>query len=241
MGANSKIEWTHHTFNPWVGCTKVSAACDFCYAETWAKRSGHPELWNGSRRHTSVENWRQPLKWNAKAAKRAPGEPRPRVFCASLADVFDNQVPGRWRGELFDLIMQTPDLNWLLLTKRPQNILKMTHVRFEGHYPDNIWFGTTIENREEMQRRARHLKEVPARIHFWSVEPLLEDLGTIPRDVMPEWIICGGESGSHARMMDPDWARNLHGQCLGADIPFFMKQMTKKAPIPDDLMIREFP
>src|SRR5690348_13736947 len=105
MAENSKIEWTHHTFNPWVGCTKVSAACDYCYAEAWAKRSGSPELWNGERRRTSAANWRQPIKWNRNAAER--GE-RHRVFCASLADVFDNQVPTKWRADLWALISDTP-------------------------------------------------------------------------------------------------------------------------------------
>ena len=96
MGENTAISWCHHTFNPWVGCTKVSAACDHCYAESWAKRSGHPELWRGARRRTTAENWRQPLKWNRNA--EAAGERR-RVFCASLADVFDNQVPEQWRWD----------------------------------------------------------------------------------------------------------------------------------------------
>src|SRR5262245_18137233 len=122
MGADSKIEWCHHTFNAFVGCTKVSPACDHCYAEAWAKRAGHPELWAGERRRTSAENWKQPLKWDKAAART--GE-RHRVFCASLADVFDNQVPDVWRTDLWKLIDLTPNLDWLLLTKRPQNIAKM--------------------------------------------------------------------------------------------------------------------
>src|SRR4051812_33053997 len=107
MGENSKIEWCDHTFNPWVGCTKVSPACDFCYAEVWAKRSGHPELWQGARRRTTPENWQKVIRWNEEAAKR---KVRPRVFCASLADVFDNQVPERWRHDLWHFIENTPQL-----------------------------------------------------------------------------------------------------------------------------------
>lgn len=123
MGENSTIEWTDHTFNPWVGCQKVSPGCDHCYAEGWSKRSGMVQ-WgpHGERKRTSEANWRKPIKW-AKAV--GPGDKRPRVFCASLADVFDNRVPTQWRAELFNLIESTPGLDWLLLTKRPENIRKM--------------------------------------------------------------------------------------------------------------------
>src|SRR6185312_14413446 len=112
MGENSKIEWTHHTFNPWVGCTKVGPPCDFCYAEGWAKRSGMVQWGDHPRRRTSEANWRQPLKWN-KAAEAA-GERR-RVFCASLADWLDNQAEPAWRADLGELIAATPYLDWLLL------------------------------------------------------------------------------------------------------------------------------
>src|SRR3546814_4489006 len=118
MGENSKIEWTDHTFNPWTGCTKVSPACDHCYAEGWSKRSGLVEWGHGKpRRLTSDANWRKPLKWNDEAARKGV---RYRVFCASLADVFDAEVDDAWRDELFALIAMTPHLDWLLLTKRPQ-------------------------------------------------------------------------------------------------------------------------
>src|SRR5438128_54370 len=122
MAENSGIEWTHHTFNPVVGCTKVSPACDNCYAENWAKRAGNPELWHGELRRTSAANWRQPIRWNKIARETGT---RPRVFCASLADVFDNQWEPQWRADLWALIAETPFLDWLLLTKRPQNIAKM--------------------------------------------------------------------------------------------------------------------
>lgn len=266
MAENTKIEWATHTFNPWVGCTKVSAACDHCYAESWAKRAGAPELWKGERRRTTPANWRKPLVWNR--AARAAGE-RHRVFCASLADVFDNKIPEEWRLDLYDLIMQTPNLDWLLLTKRPQNIGKMTRRRFEGALADNIWIGTTVENQEEANRRIPHLLSVPARVHFLSCEPLLEDVDITrwlwgiddpcldcPRDADCEcgwltrkanglsaidWVICGGESGGGARLMAPEWAQSLKGQCKSAGTSFFMKQMTRKAEIPVDLLVREFP
>jgi protein gp37 len=236
MAENSKIEWTDHTFNPAVGCTKVSPACDFCYAENWAKRTGQPELWNGERRRTSAANWRKPLKWDDQA--RAEGIRR-RVFCASLADVFDNQWEEEWRDDLWRLIDLTPNLDWLLLTKRPQNIAKMLPEHWEDDGLHNVWLGTTAENQDYFDARWKHLSAIPARVHFISYEPALGPL-TLP-DNPPDWNICGGESGGHARMMNPEWAYYLRAQCRTAGVPFFMKQMTKKAPIPDGLMVRQFP
>lgn len=254
MGENSKIEWTDHTFNPWVGCAKVSPACDHCYAESWAKRTGSPALWNGERRRTSEQNWKQPLKWNAEAEKAGT---RSRVFCASLADVFDNQVPPEWRTDLFQLILATPSLDWLILTKRPQNIKEMYAVKWLAAPPENVWLGTTVENQTEANRRIPHLLTAPAKMHFLSCEPLLGpvDLTAVKQTVSPgyfgdclqwhhqpacdkhityptiNWIICGGESGSKdSRPMHPDWARSLRDQCVAADVPFFFKQWGDWAP-----------
>jgi protein gp37 len=186
MAENTRIEWADHTFNPWVGCTKVSPACDHCYAEGWAKRTGQPHLWQGDRRRTSAANWQQPLKWNRQAERDGC---RFRVFCASLADVFDNQVPARWRHDLWHRIDQTPHLDWLLLTKRPQNVAKMlpdtaTGVKPWGDGWPNVWLGTTVENQAEADRRIPHLLAVPAAVHFLSCEPLLGpvDLTTIYHD-----------------------------------------------------------
>ena len=242
MAEQSKIEWTDHTFNPWVGCTKVSPACDHCYAEGWAKRSGMVK-WGGERRRTSAANWRGPLKWNAISFElnrhRASTEMVfPRVFCASLADVFDNQVPDEWRRDLIGLITDTPWLNWLLLTKRPQMIDRMMPDRIWSGW-DHIWLGTTVENKAESERRIPHLQATNARTRFLSCEPLLDRI--TPDLAGIDWVICGGESGGGARMMDPAWARSLRDQCAGTGTAFFMKQMTKKAPIPADLMVRQFP
>ncbi len=246
MGENSKIEWTDHTFNSWVGCTKVSPACDHCYAEGWAKRTGQSHLWSGERRRTTETNWRQPIKWNREA--EATGVRR-RVFCASLADVFDNQVPAKWRDDLWHRIEQTPHLDWLLLTKRPQNIAKMLPDPLTGTKPwgagwPNVWLGTTGENQDELNRRLPHLLSVAARVHFLSGEPMLARLHLPSQDAYwypLGWVICGGESGPNARPMDPTWARSLRDQCAASGVPFFMKQMAKKAPIPADLMVRQFP
>lgn len=245
MGENSKIEWTDHTFNPWIGCQKVSPGCDHCYAEAMAKRYGWVE-WgpHGARKRTSEANWRKPLQW-AKAA-RDTGK-RPRVFCASLADVFDNQVPREWREDLWDLIVWTQELDWLLLTKRPENIQKMLP---QGSPWPNVWIGVTCEDRSYYERRWAILRDIPAAVRFISYEPAVGPLSVVPfphsligapAPLFPSWIICGGESGPAARAMDPTWARELRDECQRWDIPFFMKQMTGKAPIPDDLMVRQFP
>ena len=237
MAENSKIEWTDHTFNPWVGCTKVSPACDHCYAESWAKRSGSPELWQGERRRTTEANWRKPIKWNAKAEKLGI---RYKVFCCSLADVFDNEVPDEWRHDLFRLIRATPHLNWLLLTKRIGNVKKMWPA---GDYP-NVWLMITVINQEEADRDIPKLVnlDVQVAVRGLSMEPLLERVFFPDFYIGIDWVICGGESGANARHIDPDWARYLRDQCgKSGKTAFFMKQMTKKAAIPADLMVRQFP
>jgi protein gp37 len=156
-----------------------------------------------------------------------------------LSDVFDAEVSDEWRLALFSLIEQTPRLDWLLLTKRPQVARKF----YDNYYwPRNIWLGTTAENQAMMDLRLPTLMSIPARIHFVSVEPMLESL-YVPRtrNDFPDWVIVGGESGPHARPTDPEWMRGLHRQCATQGIFFFVKQMARKAPIPDDLLIREFP
>jgi protein gp37 len=243
MGENSKIEWTDHTFNPWIGCQKVSPGCDHCYAESLATRYGWV-TWgpHGERKRTSEANWRKPRQW-AKASRSQVGlypdaHRRPRVFCASLADVFDNQVPGDWRRDLFDLIAATPELDWLLLTKRPENLARMFPT---GRWP-NIWLGTTCEDQERYDRRWPLLAGMSgAAVRFISYEPAIGPLRLPPRDPQPDWLICGGESGHGARYMEPAWAERIRDDCRGEGVAFFMKQMTGKKPIPDDLLVRQFP
>lgn len=244
MAENSKIEWTDHTFNPWIGCQKVSPGCDHCYAESLSKRYGWVE-WgpHGERKRTSAANWKKPRQW-AKAARGA--ERRPRVFCASLADVFDNQAPTEWRKDLFDLIAATPELDWLLLTKRPENLARM----FPTGLWMNVWLGTTCEDQERYDRRWPLLaaqRNVPVR--FISYEPAIGPLRIqsmalvldYPVKMFPDWIICGGESGPGARMMQPQWASDIKADCELVGVNFFMKQMTGKKPIPPELLLREFP
>jgi len=222
MGENSKIEWTTHTFNPWVGCTKVSPACDGCYAETWAERFGQVE-WGPHAERRRTKTWGNPVKWNREAEGAA--EP-PRVFCASLADVFDNHksILPQWREDLWALITATPNLDWLLLTKRPQNIRRFAPPSwYVRGCPNNVWLGTTVENQEEFDRRVPHLNLMPARVRFLSMEPLLGpvNMGTM-RGL--HWIITGGESGANYRPANPDWFRSLRDQAARAGVPFLFKQ-----------------
>lgn len=236
MAENSKIEWTDHTFNPWIGCQKVSPGCDHCYAESLSKRYGWVE-WgpHSERKRTGEANWKKPRQW-ARAARGA--ERRPRVFCSSLADVFDNQVPVEWRKDLFDLIAATPELDWLLLTKRPENLARM----FPTGLWMNVWLGTTCEDQERYDRRWPLLSaQRNAPVHFISYEPAIGPLRLHNGPDQPDWLICGGESGPGARMMDPNWAAAIKHDCERAGVSFFMKQMTAKKPIPAHLMLREFP
>lgn len=240
MAENSKIEWTDHTFNPWVGCTKVSPACDHCYAESWAKRTGHAELWHGTRRRTSASNWKKPALWDKRAATLGI---RYRVFCASLADVFDNQVPYEWRADLFRLIEATPNLDWLLLTKRIGNAADM------GEMPRNVWLGATVVNQAEANRDIPKLARAKARVRFLSMEPLLEAVDL--RLLLPgvHWVIVGGESGGGARSMHEDWAFDIAYVCAENDVAFFMKQGSAAnwpsfkdfASFPGALRVRQFP
>lgn len=226
MGKNSHIEWTHHTFNPWWGCVKVSPACENCYAEAWAKRVGE-DVWGkgSSRRFFTDTHWKEPLKWHAEAV--ANGK-RARVFCASMADVFEERKDlDSWRARLWELIVETPMLDWLLLTKRPQAVERL--IPWGDDWPDNIWLGTTVENQKYAELRIPHLLANKAKIRFLSCEPLLGPLDLEPwlkgKDSPPiSWIIAGGESGAKSRPMHPDWARNLRDTSERHGVAFHFKQ-----------------
>lgn len=252
MAENSTIEWTDHTFNPWEGCQKVGPGCDHCYAETRNARFGGGVAGNwgpgAPRRRTSVSNWRKPLRWQANAEMFlvAHGR-RQRVFCASLADVFDNAVDPTWRADLFELIRATPDLDWLLLTKRIGNVAVMAESA--GGMPANVWLGATIVNQAEANRDIPKLlvTQGPC-MRFLSMEPLLGPVKVWTpaiadaAEAMPgardkdgdihglDWIIVGGESGPGARPMHPDWARGLRDQCAFAEVPFLFKQWGEWGP-----------
>lgn len=182
MGADSKIEWTHHTFSPWIGCQKIQPECKNCYAEVETfprvQRSRGLELWGpqatSTRHRTGADYWKQPLKWNRQALL-AMSPPRPRVFCASMSDVFEDHpmlVP--WRNDLLDLIQSTAHLDWLLLTKRPENMVRMTEHVWGGKWPENVWAGTTGGTQQTLDANVAALKKVPAAVRFVSIEPQLE-------------------------------------------------------------------
>lgn len=289
MGANSKIQWTHHTFQAWIGCEKISEGCRNCYASvsTPARVSasrGLP-LWGGKahRQITSESNWKQPERWN-KAASNYPDEcidcgarlnmdaqvmignahcpsqhdeagkfdpslpkcgggvrrnVRPRVFCASLADIFEDYIgPNaeeaiKARARLLSLIEKTPNLIWLLLTKRPENVRSMVHEmgwlqNDAKEWPTNAWIGFTAENQTRFDERWAHAKLIPAPIIFTSIEPQIGFI-VLPDDYLARgekvWPFVGGESGSNARPFDIGWARSLVRQCKSASVPVFVKQL----------------
>ncbi|WP_175984623.1 phage Gp37/Gp68 family protein [Burkholderia stabilis] len=261
MSENTSIEWCDHTFNPWEGCQKVGPGCDHCYAETRNARfaGGTAVNWGAGapRRRTSPANWRKPLQWNRDGTFYATHGRRQRVFCASLADVFDNEVDLLWRRDLFRLIDDTQNLDWLLLTKRIGNVPTMLrHIGVEK-LPDNVWLGATIVNQAEADRDIPKLLEVPARVRFLSMEPLLgpvdllatgdvlcrcggclEMAATYPEQARLQridWVIAGGESGPGARPMHPDWARSLRDQCAAAGAAFLFKQWGEWLPAETDV------
>lgn len=183
MGENTAIEWCHHTFNPWWGCQRVSPGCEHCYAETFSIRLGK-NLWGprAERRLFGDAHWNEPLKWNRAAA--VAGERR-RVFCASMADVFeDRRDLDEQRARLWRLIDATPALDWLLLTKRPQNMNRLAPVTWSYVWPENVWAGCTVENQSAADERIPHLLATPAAVRFISAEPLLGpiDLLTVDED-----------------------------------------------------------
>jgi protein gp37 len=255
VSENTNIEWADHTFNPWEGCQKVGPGCDHCYAETRNARfaGGKAVNWGpgAPRRRTSAANWRKPLAWNAAHPEfyAAHGH-RQRVFCASLADVFDNTVDPQWRADLADLIQATRNLDWLLLTKRIGNAGDMLGEMFLEGVPDNVLLGATIVNQEEAQRDIPKLLRVAVGRRFLSMEPLLGPVdffqcsaawsaaGYAPwlnRPILGgiDWVIVGGESGAGARPMHPTWARFVRDQCAAAGVPFLFKQHGEWAPAQD--------
>jgi len=208
MGKNSSIEWTHHTFNPWWGCDKVSPACKNCYAEAWAKRVG-ASLWgaNAPRRFFGDNHWQQPILWNRHAQRLGR---RARVFCASMADVFEERADVEVaRERLWQLVDQTPWLDWLLLTKRPHVVASIAPWREQ--WPENVWLGTTVENQRWARKRIPHLLSTSAKRRFLSCEPLLGHVDLTCFAIRGElhWVIAGGESGAFARPTHPDWFRSL--------------------------------
>jgi protein gp37 len=227
MAYKTLIAWTDHTFNPWMGCHKVSDGCKHCYAETLVKnRMGRAGVWgaNGVRQRTKGP-WRKVRAW----AKEAEAEQSVhRVFCASLADVFEDYPgPNEWRPDVWEIIRESPWLDFQLLTKRPENIARMLpddwDTAFPGHdfYP-NVWLGTSIED-NRVAGRGPILTSVPALVHFVSYEPAVGPLDELNLEGI-EWMIVGGESGPGHRKLDLRWARSMRARCAESGTAFFFKQ-----------------
>jgi protein gp37 len=252
MGEKTGIAWTDHTFNPWIGCKKVSAGCAHCYAERQNAFYKWVTEWGKYYRRTSEANWKKPIQWAKQAV--ADGVTR-RVFCASLADVFDADVPDEWLNDLWETIFETKmygGLEWLILTKRPENISTRIPSMLCGQH-SNIRIGVTAENQEMADKRIPELLECWDGKTFVSVEPMLSEVDltalnlwshhetdalsgwySLGRQPEPEqfedgnklgWVICGSESGADARAFNVDWARSLRNQCQESSVPFFLKQM----------------
>jgi protein gp37 len=259
MAEESKIEWTKSTFNPWIGCTRVSPGCDSCYAAVSTPARAMKIEWGpGKPRHrTSESTWAQVRRWNAKAAKTGEFWP---VFCASLADIFDNEVPNEWRRDFWALVRECPHLTFQVLTKRIGNVPTRVPTDWGDGYP-NVWLGITVVNQEEADRDIPKLLMMPAKKRWLSMEPLLGPVnlrcigwagsergfldatdGTTTYNAAPssdrwspnlpalDWVVVGGESGNNARPMHPEWARSLRDQCAAAGVPFLFKQWGEWLP-----------
>ena len=264
MAENSGISWTNHTFNPWVGCTKVGPGCDHCYAETWNTRfspDGQPPNWGpgAPRRRTSPANWSKARRWNRDGKTSGVF---PWVFCASLADVFDNEASKRDRDDLWALVRETPFLRWQFLTKRIGNANGMLPADWAENFRHCGIVATTV-TQQECDRDLPKLQRLK-RTHgiAWvglSIEPQLERV--IPKTnfgARLDWVITGGESaqgGQEARAYDPDWARALIDAGHDDGFAVFVKQMgsnpveldlkdrsgSDPAEWPEDLRVRQYP
>ncbi len=250
MGDITSISWSNATYNAWEGCQKVGPGCDNCYAEARDHRFTGGIHWGpgAPRRRTSQTTRNRPRRWQRDAV--ASGT-RLRVFCSSLSDVFDNAVDPEWRREIADMIRETPDLDWMLLTKRIGNVPKMIERDFGGSLPSNTWLGISVVTQEEADRDIPRLLDIPAAVHWLSMEPLLERVSIDPTQMAAlDMIVVGGESGPRARSMDLAWAYDLLDQARTGGTAFHFKQMSQADhpktygdvnAFPEGLRIREFP
>lgn len=261
MARNTEISWADDTVNLWEGCTKISPACDFCYAEERNARyapkgtEGAPNWGPRAPRRKVLAGWilaRKLQREQDEAARAGKPIPRRRVFVNSLSDFFDNHPSIVWRDEAFQLFRECPDVIFMLLTKRPENIKKMLPDDWGAGY-ENVWIGTTVEDQERANHRVPLLLLVPAKLHFLSMEPLLgevdltnistmmfrgaEVLNALTGELsgmfgdpcstrLPAigWVITGGESGGHARVSHPNWFRKVRDACNDNDVPYHHKQ-----------------
>lgn len=226
MGENSKIGWTHNTFNPVWGCEKIDQECRFCYAETLSHRWGF-DVWgsekNTERRTFGDKHWNEPLKWDEEAQETHEIK---RVFCGSMCDIMeDHSVYENVRPRLFSMIQATENLNWLLLTKRPDNFMTYLPSSWIVKPRSNVWLGTSV-GYNGSKSRIELLKRTPAHIHFLSCEPLLDNLKLTDDDLQGiDWVIIGGESGAKHRPCEIGWIEDIVEACQRNNIAVFVKQL----------------
>jgi protein gp37 len=228
VGENTKIAWAHHTFNGWIGCTQVAPECEHCYAEVMAKFRGWASWGEGQpRKRTTEENWKKPVRWNREAVEN---NTQCRVFSSSLSDVFDPEVPPQWRADLFELIRHTPNLDWLLLTKRPAQMRDYLN-RLPGAPWPNIWALVSAGCQKTANSFVPILLDTKAAVRGVSCEPILEPVdfsawmkGGRLKSSKLDWIIVGDESGHHPRRSEINWYRRIRRQCNANGVAFFLKQ-----------------
>jgi protein gp37 len=212
MSDNSNIEWTDSTWNPVRGCSKVSAGCKHCYAETFSERfrgvPGHP-FEQGFDVRLVPDALDLPRRWRSGRL----------VFVNSMSDLFQDAVPTEYIHRVFSVMRECPQHQFQVLTKRAERLLELGP---QLDWAPNVWMGVSVEN-ADFTSRVRMLQRVPAAIRFVSVEPLLGPIARLPLKGI-HWVIVGGESGHHAREMKPEWARSIRDQCQDAGVPFFFKQ-----------------
>lgn len=266
MAENSKIEWTNHTANLWWGCTEVHEGCVNCYASKIAKRVGS-DVWGNDKPRRMIKSvWSEIERFQKEAEKKNEIH---RVFVGSMMDIFEKPMSlvdhkgnpylegeaefwntGQLRDKFFnEIVPKSPNLMFLLLTKRPSNINKYIPESWKVNPPKNVMFGTSPVNQATANKLIVQLSKVKG-YRFLSVEPQLEEVNLLAKaddgtsrvllDLV-DWVICGGESGGKKRAFNTDWGRLLRDDCKKKDVPFFFKQIDKVQAIPEDLMIREFP
>ncbi|WP_067885234.1 DUF5131 family protein [Nocardia vaccinii] len=227
MADKSAIEWTEATWNPVTGCDRVSAGCDHCYAMVLAKRlkaMGAEKYQSDGDPRTSGPGFGVTLHPQALDIPRRWRAPRV-VFVNSMSDLFHAKVPVTYIRDVFDVMRETPQHTYQVLTKRA---LRLRRLAGQLEWPANMWLGVSVENADHLDR-VDHLREVPAAVRFLSCEPLLGPLDGLRLDGIG-WVIAGGESGVGHRPMDPEWVRDIRDACDTADVPFFFKQWGGRTP-----------
>lgn len=239
VGNMTKIEWCDKSWNPITGCTAVSTGCNNCYARRTAYgfrgKFGYPEE-KPFKIVLRPERERQPFHWR-KARK---------IFVCSMSDLFHEDIPFATTLRIFDIFRELQRHTFIVLTKRPKRGLEFL-IEWKVKVPRNVWFGVSAENQKAADERIPILLQIPAKVRFVSIEPMLEDVDLTRFIGKLNWALCGAETGrevrrgEEARPMKLEWAVSLLKQCRAASVPFFMKKLSDKEDIPDDLMVREFP